>query len=783
VPVLMKSTIATVVGALDRAAAALCRVLHRYASNLGGHADAVANQSPFYGSEVESLIHAFFGVDLNCNITAWNRGAERLFGFAAADVIGRHISIIIPNDRRHEIASILDRVYRDEPVEDFETVRVGRDGRLIDVVLSVSPMKTPAGAIVGSLALAHNVTDKKQAEEQFRLAVEACPAGMIMTNEAGQITMVNGEVERLFGYRREELIGRSIEILVPPSMRDNHVRARRDYNSHPDPRRLAVRRNLRAVRKDGVEFPAEVLLNPMHTRNGLMVLSVVIDNSEAKRQDQMKDEFVATVSHELRTPMTSIAGSLGLLIGNAGGQLPEPMARLLTIAHRNSQRLVRLINDVLDIEKIESGKMQFDMKRVEARAVVEQALESARGFAEGYGVRIRLDPNSQRADVRADPDRLIQVITNLLSNAAKFSPRDADVEVNVQTLDRRVRMAVRDHGPGVAPEFRARIFEKFAQAHSSDSHLKGGTGLGLSIAKQIVVRLGGEIGFTDAPGGGTIFFVDLPKLDAAAYAEDEASSQRDAIEASDLAHPRLLVCGHDRQSTAAIAQRLDASEFSSDIAATLDEAVERAASAPYSGILLDGAFPDCDPVTLILEFRALPQSHDTPIIIMSGDLDPGREELRTLGLDVLDWLRGPVNIHRLAHSLGRFSTSRAPTRPRVLHIDADSAILRALARALDRSADVVSVQSVDAARAALADHFDLAVLGTALISDSGLELLSELCTGPTTKIPVIVLSRHAVSPNARPATERLSDARVPIDPSVTAIPERRHTKNFQNRAH
>jgi signal transduction histidine kinase len=231
---------------------------------------------------------------------------------------------------------------------------------------------------------------------------------------------------------------------------------------------------------------------------------------ERKRLERLKDEFVSTVSHELRTPLTSISGSLGLLVGQWAGKLPESAARLLVIAHKNSQRLVRLINDILDIEKMESGEVTFDMKRVEVCYLVEQTIEANRGFAEGFDVRIRLDPECKAADVRADPDRLSQVVTNLLSNAIKFSPPVEEVVIGVETRGDTIRISVRDHGHGIPAEFKPRIFEKFAQADATDARQKGGTGLGLSIVKRIVDRLGGTVGFADAPGGGTIFHVDLP---------------------------------------------------------------------------------------------------------------------------------------------------------------------------------------------------------------------------------------------------------------------------------
>jgi signal transduction histidine kinase len=232
--------------------------------------------------------------------------------------------------------------------------------------------------------------------------------------------------------------------------------------------------------------------------------------SERKRLERLKDEFVSTVSHELRTPLTSISGSLGLLVGKAAGILPEPARRLLEIAHTNSQRLVRLINDILDIEKLESGHVVFDLKRIEVRSLLERTVEAIKGFAEGHNVRVQIENSSAVAEVLADADRLAQVVTNLLSNAIKFSPPDNEVVVTIEKEPDLVRILVRDHGPGIPPDFKSRIFERFAQAEATNARRKGGTGLGLSIVKQIVDRLGGEVGFCDAIGGGTVFHVELP---------------------------------------------------------------------------------------------------------------------------------------------------------------------------------------------------------------------------------------------------------------------------------
>jgi PAS domain S-box-containing protein len=348
------------------------------------------------------------------------------------------------------------------------------------------------------------------ADGKFGLAVEACPDGMVMTDGVGTIVLVNAEAERLFGYARGELIGRPMEILLPARLRGEYCKRRAMSVLRAQTPHCGDGCDLAGLRRDGTEFPVEIRLNPIHTGDGLFVLGVIVDIGERQRMDRLKDEFVATVSHELRTPLTSISGSLGLLVSGAAGELPDAALRLLGIAQRNSNRLVRLINDILDIEKIESGQAFFNFKRVEVRALAEEVIEANRAYADGFGVCVRLDPQSDACEVAADADRLAQVLTNLLSNAVKFSPRGGEVAVATAQRGGTVRISVRDHGAGIPAEFKPRVFEKFAQADAGDARQKGGTGLGLSIVRQIVARLNGKVGFHDAEGGGTVFFVDLP---------------------------------------------------------------------------------------------------------------------------------------------------------------------------------------------------------------------------------------------------------------------------------
>jgi signal transduction histidine kinase len=240
------------------------------------------------------------------------------------------------------------------------------------------------------------------------------------------------------------------------------------------------------------------------------VLAIVRDITERKNIERLKSEFVSTVSHELRTPLTSILGSLGLLTGGATGELPEKVRAMIEIAHKNSERLVRLINDILDIDKIESGKMDFNLKPVELAPLVAHAIESNHAYGRQFGVTFELNNQAADARVLVDADRLIQALTNLLSNAAKFSPSDDTVEVALRCHGGNVRIGVSDHGLGIPEAFQELLFQKFAQADTSDTRRRGGTGLGLTITKAIIEKLGGQIVYQTQAGRGTTFYLELP---------------------------------------------------------------------------------------------------------------------------------------------------------------------------------------------------------------------------------------------------------------------------------
>jgi DNA-binding response OmpR family regulator len=451
----------------------------------------------------------------------------------------------------------------------------------------------------------------------------------------------------------------------------------------------------------------------------------VRDISERRRIEQLKDEFVSTVSHELRTPLTSIAGSLGLLAGGAAGPLPEKAGRLIQIAQANSQRLVRLINDILDIEKIESGKLRLEMAPLDLRDIAAGAIEGVRGYAEELGVLLTLS-EGEAAPVRGDADRLIQVVTNLLSNASKFSPRGGEVQVAVDPERRVARLSVKDRGPGIPDAFRARIFSKFAQADGSDTRTKGGTGLGLAIAREIAERHGGRLWFESSEGEGATFHLDLPlAIQSDARFDDEG--------------PRLLIVEDDIDAAEILRTMLESDGFGADIVTTGREGLAAARSGVHAAVLVDLQLPDADGIGLIRALRAGPATRHLPVVVVSADTARGKARGRSL--EVVDWLEKPFDQARLRQAVAAIYERASGERPVILHVDDDRDILEITASALAGTANMVGAESLAAARAVLARQRPaLVILDLGLPDGSGLELLGELGDEHGRTVPVIVYS-------------------------------------------
>lgn len=349
---------------------------------------------------------------------------------------------------------------------------------------------------------------------------------IIVTDLDGKIILFNRGAEQLLGYSSTEMVGKHTPAIfhLPDEVKSRALELSQElgytiegFSTFHEIADLkgAEERQWTYVRKSGEHVPVTLVITTMRSYDGEITghLGIAQDITERRRIDQMKSEFVSTVSHELRTPLTAIAGALGLIVGGALGEIPETAKQMINIAHKNSQRLTFLINDLLDMEKLVAGKMHFDMKQQLLMPLIEQSLDDNRTYGAARRVTLLLNSAAPDVVVYVDSQRLLQIMSNLLSNAIKYSPEDDSVEISVQTHENMVRVRISDHGHGIPADFFEHIFSKFSQADSSNTRQKGGTGLGLAITRELVERMGGTIGFDSVENQGASFYVDFPKVD------------------------------------------------------------------------------------------------------------------------------------------------------------------------------------------------------------------------------------------------------------------------------
>ena len=356
---------------------------------------------------------------------------------------------------------------------------------------------------------------RRQVEASGRkltLFAERAPIAVLELDVEGRIKEVNREAENLFGYPAGELIEKntSIKILVRPA---SHAEFDEGWKRLLETRESMAGLKISNPRRDGIEVVCEWTVTPLVNPDG-SIISIIAQGRDITQQleaDRLKQEFTSTLSHELRTPLTSIIGSLQLVNAGVLGELNADQAELTEVAERNGQRLLDLINDILDIEKIESGKLTLFSEPMQMDELVNESMKLNQGFADRYKVRLVASGLVPEIRVNADRKRLLQVMTNLISNAAKFSPAGGSVDIEMRRMnDKVVVVSVGDRGNGIPEDFRNRIFGRFAQADSADTRAKGGTGLGLAICKRLIEMMDGTIGFSDRLGGGTNFWFELP---------------------------------------------------------------------------------------------------------------------------------------------------------------------------------------------------------------------------------------------------------------------------------
>jgi PAS domain S-box-containing protein len=358
---------------------------------------------------------------------------------------------------------------------------------------------------------------RRQVEASGRklaLFAERAPIAVLELRPDGTVSEVNNAAELLFGYAAAELVGGSVKKLVRPEF---HAEFDRTWQALLDKRESMAGLKIRNPRRDGIDLICEWTVTPLvnYRQEVIGVIAQGRDVTAQLEAERMKKEFTSTLSHELRTPLTSIIGSLQLINSGVMGEVEREVGELTEVAERNGQRLLDLINDILDIEKIESGKLALAPELIPVDEVVREAIVLNKAFAERFKVRFEWAGDAQGRKVFADRKRLQQVMTNLLSNAAKFSPEGGLVEITTEESGANVRLAVHDRGTGVPEGFRARMFGRFTQADATATRQKGGSGLGLAICKRLIELMHGRIGFDNRQGGGSTFWFELPPQRAA----------------------------------------------------------------------------------------------------------------------------------------------------------------------------------------------------------------------------------------------------------------------------
>ena len=464
-----------------------------------------------YHAMVDSMGEGALTLDPDGLILYANRRLADLLGTDLTQLLGVKLERFVAPDSIPTLQSML---RQPKSPEAKDVVRLLRpDGARLHVCITFSQVagdeQSRLVAVVTDLT---EVTRVSMARDHLARIVDGTIEPIISVDLNRIITSWNQGAELLFGYSTEEAVGSPVAMLAPPDrLHEDDQPFASLFGENATPPFETMR-----MAKHGQLVDVVVTLSPVLDEDGgIMGASYIFhDISERKRLERIQDGFISTVSHELRTPLTSIAAALALISKSMSHAVDPRADKFIDIAYRSSERLVRLVNDILDVERLQSGRMTFVTKPLEIQQTVRQAIDGVRSFAVAQGVKIKTDFERARLRAAIDPDRFNQAITNLLSNAIKFSARGETVTVRVGGVGDCVRVSVIDHGPGIPEEFRSRLFERFAQADSSASRAIAGTGLGLSIARDIIQRMDGRITFESTVGAGTTFHVDVPKVDA-----------------------------------------------------------------------------------------------------------------------------------------------------------------------------------------------------------------------------------------------------------------------------
>ena len=506
-----------------------------------------SNPERWLAAIVESSNSAIMAESLDGTIMTWNTAAVRIFGYSPDEAVGMPVFALAWPGEEEAIYGLLETMRRGERINNFETSRRHKDGHRVFISLNLSPIKDEAGAVVGITKIATDITVRKAAEQQeertraellaerkYRELIEHAPDAILELDAAGSILIANQTAERLFGYRREELLGSPIEMLVPDANRASHVSHRKSFVSAGRARSMGQGLDLNARRKDGSEFPVEISLSPIVIETGVLVVAAIRDvterrraeqqmrllqegyleevtarHQEAERLNRLKTEFLASVSHELRTPLHTIIGFADLLFEDPQQTLAPRQSRFVENIRRDSEHLLALINDVLDLSRSEAGGLAVRPEDLSLADLFRDVIEAQRIAADDKALAVTVQCEGD-LKVLADPTRLRQILSNLLSNAIKFTNRNGAIQLRATLEHGLAKIDVEDSGIGIAEEELANIFGKFYQVGVTTGGVREGTGLGLAICKQLVELQGGTMQVSSQPGIGSTFSFTLP---------------------------------------------------------------------------------------------------------------------------------------------------------------------------------------------------------------------------------------------------------------------------------
>jgi protein-histidine pros-kinase len=478
-----------------------------------------------YGTLLESTPDGIVVVNATGRIVLATPKAEKQFGYTESELIGESIEVLLPDRlrerHRHQRATYMQRPRDRTMGAGIELFGLRKDGSEFPVEVSLSPVQTEAGTLI--MSAIRDISERKRAEEKFRGLLESAPDAIVIVNKRGQIALVNSQAENLFAYRRDELLGRDIEMLIPDRFREKHPRHRTRFFEQPNFRPMGAGLDLFGLRSDGSEFPVEISLSPLETEDGTLVSSAIRDiterklfekalqekNQELRNANRAKDHFLASMSHELRTPLNAVIGFTGTLLMGLPGPLNADQKKQLETIRSSARHLLSLITDLLDLAKIEAGKVELQPQRVDCRRVIEEVVAGLQPQAAAKGLTLCTELQEELS-ITVDRRALSQILINLTGNAIKFTER-GEVRIQVGRNADEVQIGVRDTGIGISQEDQAQLFSPFTQLMSQRQPHQEGTGLGLYLSRKLAALLGGELRIESEPGVGSAFTLILKK--------------------------------------------------------------------------------------------------------------------------------------------------------------------------------------------------------------------------------------------------------------------------------